>query len=213
MKPRQARLYLVSGLPASGKTVLARSIASGLGLPLFDKDDILEALFDAFGPDLEAAAPAVGQSASAPLQGRYTLAGRQRLSRAADQVLQALVPGTFDAVLVSFWRHPGHETASGTDTGWLERSGAELMEIHCRCPADVALQRFRRRVRHPGHCDEQRGPGDGMDFDAYAARGPLSLGTVISVDTRVPVDEEALLGALGAATAPARPGANEESAT
>jgi hypothetical protein len=37
---------VVSGLPASGKTTLARRLADGLGLPLLDKDDILDRLFE-----------------------------------------------------------------------------------------------------------------------------------------------------------------------
>ena len=36
---------VVSGLPASGKTTLAKSLALALGLRLLDKDDILESLF------------------------------------------------------------------------------------------------------------------------------------------------------------------------
>ena len=36
---------VVSGLPASGKTTLARRLASVLELPLIDKDDILDRLF------------------------------------------------------------------------------------------------------------------------------------------------------------------------
>jgi shikimate kinase len=37
------RFVGLSGLPGSGKSTLARPLALGLRLPLFDKDDILEA--------------------------------------------------------------------------------------------------------------------------------------------------------------------------
>lgn len=40
---------IFTGLPASGKTRLARSIAPSLSLPVVDKDEILEALYDALG--------------------------------------------------------------------------------------------------------------------------------------------------------------------
>ena len=38
-----------SGLPGSGKSTLARQIAPALGLPVLDKDDFLDALFEERG--------------------------------------------------------------------------------------------------------------------------------------------------------------------
>ena len=43
------RLVVVSGLPASGKSTVARTLAGALGLPLLDKDVFLEALFASDG--------------------------------------------------------------------------------------------------------------------------------------------------------------------
>lgn len=43
------RFVLVSGLPASGKSTLARTVAPLLGLQMIDKDDILDRLFEAKG--------------------------------------------------------------------------------------------------------------------------------------------------------------------
>ena len=40
---------VISGLPGSGKTTLARRLAPALNLPLIDKDDILDRLFEAKG--------------------------------------------------------------------------------------------------------------------------------------------------------------------
>lgn len=40
---------VISGIPASGKTTLASQLAPVLNLPLLDKDDILESLFDSLG--------------------------------------------------------------------------------------------------------------------------------------------------------------------
>ncbi|SED18936.1 shikimate kinase [Streptomyces sp. TLI_105] len=45
---------IVSGLPASGKTTLGRRLATGLGLPLVDKDAILEFLYGSLGVGDEA---------------------------------------------------------------------------------------------------------------------------------------------------------------
>ncbi len=47
-------VILVTGLPASGKTTVARQVARHLGLPVFGKDDFKEVLFDTLGwKDLE----------------------------------------------------------------------------------------------------------------------------------------------------------------
>jgi adenylate kinase family enzyme len=71
----------VSGLSASGKTTLAIKLAEMLGLPLFDKDDILEALFE----HAETVDVAV----------------RQRLSRMSDDVLAKIAAASRGAVIVS----------------------------------------------------------------------------------------------------------------
>ena len=47
MKP----YVIVTGLPASGKSTLGRAVAAALGLPMLDKDDILEALFDSLAAE------------------------------------------------------------------------------------------------------------------------------------------------------------------
>jgi hypothetical protein len=48
-RPPLRRFVVMSGLPGSGKTTVGRQLAHALGLPLLDKDEILEALFDSLG--------------------------------------------------------------------------------------------------------------------------------------------------------------------
>lgn len=43
------RLIIISGMPGSGKTTLAKSISAELSLPLIEKDSIKELLFDSLG--------------------------------------------------------------------------------------------------------------------------------------------------------------------
>ena len=127
-----SRFIVVSGLPASGKSTIGAALSTGLGLPLLDKDDILEALFDELG---------VGDAA-----------WRTRLSRAADRILETLARRSRGAVVVSWWRHPSASTQSGTPPQWLMSLQPVPVEVHCRCAAEVAVERFFARRRGSVSC-------------------------------------------------------------
>jgi glucokinase len=170
---RERPFIVVSGLPASGKTTLARALAAAMGLPLLDKDDLLEALFDGAG--------------------RIDPAERTRLSRMSDNVFMRRAAESQGAVLVSFWRHPTLDTASGTPTAWLQTLGGRIVEVHCRCAADVAEQHFRSRRRHPGHNDAARSGDLAQQFQTLAALGPLNVGPVVSVQTDTDYDLASVL--------------------
>jgi glucokinase len=168
---------VVSGLPASGKTWISAAIAPLLGLPFLDKDDSLEALYDSRG---------IGDAN-----------WRTRLSRESDDLLRAAALDAGAAILTSFWRHLG-QTGGGTPSEWLEALPGPLVEVHCDCPAGVALERFLNRNRHPGHLDAERDVADlQRKFEGYAARGPLGLGTTIVVDTTDYPDLVALAARIG----------------
>jgi hypothetical protein len=171
------RFIVVSGLPGSGKTTVGRRLAQALGLPLLDKDDILEALFDSLG---------VGDDQ-----------WRNRLSRAADEVLRRLAEQTAGAVLTSFWRHPQVTGDSGTPTGWLSSLSGKIVEVYCVCSPEIAAERFSARKRHEGHLDRNKRSDDLLtDFVELAARGPLGLGPLVSVDTSHAIDFDDLLHQL-----------------
>ena len=182
---------IVSGLPGSGKTTLGRALSGALQLPLLDKDDILVTLFETIG-------------AANPEQ-------RAALSRASDVILATLARSSPGAVLSSFWRREALTTTSGTPTDWLgQLPDARLVEVLCECPPEVAVERFLTRKRHPGHFDELSPRTDLLaQFDLLASQGPLGIGTLIRVDTSLPVAMpdvvKAVTDALGHGTDPPDP--------
>jgi adenylylsulfate kinase-like enzyme len=168
------QFFVVTGLPASGKTTIASALAVGLQLPLIDKDAILETMFDANG---------IGNSA-----------WRAKQSRSADLIMQRMAQASSGSVLVSWWRHPALRTDSGTSTEWLRSLPGELIEIHCRCAPELAADRFFARRRHPGHLDEQKSRAREIQtFTTCAELGPIGAGRLVDVCTEGPVDVQALV--------------------
>ena len=158
------RFVLVSGLPASGKSTLARAVAPLLRLPVIDKDDILERLFETKG---------IGD-----------LSWRRQLSRESDALFQAAAAASDGAVLTSFWHVPGMPAASGTPTQWLADLSPLVVELRCLCPAAVASARFLARQRHQGHLDGTRDPDEvRRTFEELEAIGAPILRDVVEVGT------------------------------
>lgn len=168
---------VMSGLPGSGKTTLGRSLARALDLPVLDKDEILEGLFEGLG---------IGDAE-----------WRSRLSRSADEVLRRLALQSSGAVLASFWRHPQSASTSGTSTLWLNALPGPVVEVHCACPPAKAAERFLARQRHAGHLDDQKRPDEVVaGFIQLEALGHLGVGALIQVDTSEPVDVETVVSRL-----------------
>jgi predicted kinase len=162
-------LVVVAGLPGSGKTTLARPLAEELQLPLISKDTIKEALFDVLDTgDLE---------------------WSRKLGLASHRVMYAVAAEGRGAVLEShFWRGLSEKDLSALDR--------PMVQVYCRCPVEIAADRYRKRVsspdRHPGHL-----PGHQTEEVTRAWREseplPLELdGALIEVDTSSPLDAQAI---------------------
>lgn len=159
---------VVTGLPASGKSTVAKQLASSLGYPLLDKDDYLEILFQQRG---------VGDTEH-----------RQALSREADQsfIKDALL--LEQAVLVSHWKPLGVASHSGTPVEALVDRFTDIVEINCLCSIEVAAQRFKSRQRHAGHLDQLKSYAEVVRWmTAYQQWLPINIGTLAQVDTSIDV--------------------------
>ena len=157
-------LVVLSGLPGSGKTTLGRRLAPALNLPLIDKDDILDRLFESKG---------VGNAA-----------WRRTLSRESDVILQREATSSDGAILVSFWRLPGMPADSGTPADWLDAPAHHVVNVHCACDLEVAASRFLRRRRHPGHLDGESSAAEVLvSLRKLTQLPPLDIGQRIDVDT------------------------------
>ena len=171
---------VLAGLPASGKTTLARRLAPVLGLPVIDKDDFLESDFAARG---------IGDAG-----------WRRMLSRECDASFQRAALASDGALLVSFWHVPGMAADSGTPSDWVRALPDRVVTVHCRCEPAIAAQRFLGRTRHPGHGDDRR-LFDEVEawLQALDALGRLELGEVVTVDTTREPDVDLVAGAILAA--------------
>jgi len=173
------RFVVISGLPGSGKTTVARALAPLLHLALIDKDDILERLFETRG---------IGDAV-----------WRKLLSRDADLILQRDAMASDGAVLVSFWRVPGMSDDSGTPTDWLTGLSDRIVHLHCECDAETAARRFAGRTRHPGHLDVSRSLDEIADSIRSQARlPPLEIGARVDVDTSIECDVSELARTISA---------------
>jgi predicted kinase len=151
---------VVSGLPGSGKTTIAEPVATALGLPLLARDSIKESLWDALGAG--------------------DLAWSRRLGGASAEVFWRLAAELREAVLDNFFHRAfAHR---------LEALPGTIVEVHCSCPAKVALERYQSRRRHPCHFDLSYGV-DMFDQWTRTDSGPLALGgPLLELDTTCPVD-------------------------
>jgi len=178
---RAPSFIVISGLPGSGKSSLARGIAPLLDLEVIDKDDFLEKLF--------------GDRAEVDSALRFSL------SRRADDEMRKKADASSGAVLISFWRRDELSSSSGTPTDWLVDL-PRLIEVYCDCDASTAMQRFLLRHRHPGHGDAAKGRDTLKNqFEALAKLGPIGVGDLVVVDMRRPVDVQSLVSRLEAISA------------
>jgi hypothetical protein len=158
------RFVLVSGPPASGKSSLARPLATELDLPLIEKDTIKEAIGDALD--------AGGDEWTRPLSS----AAFDVLWRLTDTIPRAVLEGNF---------YPQHVHR-------LRSVDPDALEIYCRCPLDLCRRRFAARIGEGRHRVHPPTVPPLEFFEQFAE--PLGVGDVLEVSTVDPVDLDEIVG-------------------
>ncbi len=158
------RFVVVSGPPGSGKSTIAPGLARSLGLPLFAKDTIKEALMDALGVrDADES---------------------RRLGLASIGIMFALARENGCGVLESNWR-------ASVSVDDLRRLPGPIVEVFCKCASELSRERHASRRRHRGHFDAERADEDAL-WLGEASR-PIGGGwPLVEVDTSTVVDLHAL---------------------
>lgn len=169
------RAVLVNGVPASGKSTVARSLSDACGWPLLAVDTIKQPFFDAVGE--------VDRSLNRKL-------GRAAYAAIFETVAAFPEPCT---VIVEAWF--GFQPPEVLEQHLKHAGIGEAVQIWCHAPPEVIGERYAARVplRAPQH--------PGLDYVpelvALAGRArPLEHYPVFEVETTGAVDLEAILGFL-----------------
>ena len=164
-------VIVVTGLPGSGKTTLARQLSASLGLPLLSLDSVKEALVDHVDCD-----------------------DRFAIRAAARNVIARIVPDCPRGCLIDIWVNPVRDHGDVRDA-LLGLDAAWFLEVVCTVPVELAIERYADRPRHQAHLPADQGTIDRIR-EAAPVIGPLGLGPARAVDTSQEVDLEALVGWL-----------------
>jgi predicted kinase len=146
-------VFVITGLPATGKTTLARALARALVAPLLAKDDIKEPLLDVLGVADRAASRRLSDASFAVL---FALAAEQLASVGA-------------VVLEGNFRPGEHEPDF---RALLARHALEsCAQVLCRSAEPLRQTRLQARgadgSRHPGHQDAAWVAAAGLGGDAF----------------------------------------------
>ncbi len=136
------KLIIVAGLPATGKTTLAKKLSAALGMPILEKDEIKEEMFDTLG--------------------YADLAGKRALNKAAGAILlrcaESILQKGYPLIMVNNFDREESKALGQM----LDRVGCDCMTVFLGGDPDVLWARYverdKRRARHQGHSFIDRYP-------------------------------------------------------
>ena len=161
------KLIIINGLPATGKTTIARPLADTLSFPLIEKDTIKEFLFDTIG---------VGDREWSKMLGRVS---SEFLYSLADELLANNKSVIIESAFETDFARPVIER-------FAKKYELEIVEIYCTTEKNIRRQRFIDRnesgKRHAGHVDTVNYPPSGAAEPLQKSR-PIGVGKTIMLDT------------------------------
>jgi predicted kinase len=162
-------LIIINGLPASGKTTLAKRLGADLSLPILSRDIIFETLYTALECDNNSCPPLLGTASFKLL---YKIAG-------------ALLAAKQPLIIEQFFGRPELRT-----TEFLELKSLydfEPVQILCKAEGAALLERYLLRMKGLERDGGLQGPEGFEQNKARMLEGeltPLALGgPVIEIDT------------------------------
>jgi len=170
------RALLVNGVPASGKSTVAKAVSEAEGWPLLTLDTIKESLFGHLG---------IGDR-------DYN----RQLGKASYEAIFALIadfpPGT--TAVIDAWF--GFQPPDVLQNHLLRADIAQVAEIWCHAPGKIVGERYRARLseRHAGHLGASYVP----ELVALADTAqPLGTFPLLDIETTKPLDLAGLRNWLG----------------
>jgi predicted kinase len=168
-------LVLVTGLPASGKSTLARRLAVGTDLPLLSLDVVKESLYDNLGAPQD----------------------RALLRAASLEAIWAVVPDCPRGALIDLWIDPVRDREA-VRAALVRFAAMSILEVMCTISGDEAVRRYAARARdYSVHLPPDKATLDRIRQSA-ALIAPLELGPFLQVDTSRDVDTAGIAGWIGA---------------
>lgn len=167
-------LIIVNGLPGSGKTTLAKRIASDVGLPTFSRDGMYETLYDALACESNGCPPLLGYAS-------FTL---------LYAVTSSILAAGQSVIVEGFFGNPALRCAE-----FIQLQHAhdfEPFQILCRADGEVLLERFLARMkseeRHVGHQSQDLAwVEQNKERLLQGQLAPLALGgQLVEIDTTTP---------------------------
>jgi deoxyadenosine/deoxycytidine kinase len=133
---RNNLMIIITGASATGKTILSKTLATKFNIPVLNKDELKELLFDNLGTKDEAWAVNLGITS---FELSYFFA--EKLCQTGKPFI---IEGNFE-----------NNYASKIFSDLKQRYNYEIMQVYCHAKAEVLYDRYTQRdnsgERHPGH--------------------------------------------------------------